>query len=422
MRSPRSKVRRREPRRWVLALLGLAVLVAIGYGLSLAALAVNGIPGASYYHVNAVFANADNLVKHNKVRVNGVFVGQISGTHIDGTHAVVELQLDKKLEPLKSGSRVRIRPQSAVGTRFLELYPSRTGTPLADGGTIPLGQTRGEVPLDTVLSQLDRGRRARLHTLLNELGTGMAGRGDDLNAALQDIPPALHDFASVARAIDDDGGLAPFVRGTQGAAAAADPVRFDIADGFDPEQRTLQPFVTESASVQRALDVAPDTLRTARAGLRETSPLLRALDGFTSAATPALVIGRGALTSTSALLRDGRPGLRAVPVTLPLLRPATPATLGALKTLRPVLPRIDAATAALNPVLTELAPRECDLQTWTHNWASATSWGDENSNFLRFDLVAPDQTSLSSNGGSGPGIFRDAYPEPCEAPNQKPSR
>ena len=45
---------------------------------------------------------------------------------------------------------------------------------------IPVGQTSSTIPIDLVNSVLRRPYRERLRLIVNELGTGLAGRPDDL--------------------------------------------------------------------------------------------------------------------------------------------------------------------------------------------------------------------------------------------------
>jgi ABC-type transporter Mla subunit MlaD len=251
---------------------------------------------------------------------------------------------------------------------------------------------------------------------------GFSGRGEDANRALRDFPDALRSASRVARAIERVGGLGPFVASSQAAANAADPVRTDIAEGFSSGQRTLGVFATHGANLERTLDEAPLLLRSATAELPHTSQLLRAVRDFSRAAVPALTIGRGALSDTSELLRAGRPGLRAAPGALNLLRPATPAVLGLMRALDPVLPPLQTALQASLPPVRELAPRGCDLHRFVANWASILSWGNDFSNYLRYNVVSPDTTSAGGNPGPRVGIFASPYPRPCEYDSKKVPR
>jgi hypothetical protein len=72
----------------------------------------------------------------------------------------------------------------------------------------------------------------------------------------------------------------------------------------------------------------------------------------------------------------------------------------------------DALHSSLDP-LTELAPRGCDLHRFTANWASILSWGDSFSNYLRYNVVSPDETSIGGVPARRLGIFSSPYPSPC---------
>ena len=46
---------------------------------------------------------------------------------------MVDLLLDPALRPLRSDTRLRVRPRSPIGVRFVELSPGTHGRPLAEG-------------------------------------------------------------------------------------------------------------------------------------------------------------------------------------------------------------------------------------------------------------------------------------------------
>jgi virulence factor Mce-like protein len=404
----------------------LAALGAVGVACALALLAIGylspkGIPGRSYYNLHARFTNADNLTASYQVRIGGRLVGQVLDPKVRDGQADVRLQLNPAIAPLRSDSTLRVRPRSPVGVRFVELNPGTKGTPLKEGDTIPASQTSATVQLDEVLGALDADHRRKAATLLNELGKGFLGRGEDLNAAIGAAPPTLRNLAAVGGALNArTGAIEGFVSGSNAAAAAADPVRSDIGRGFEPEARALAPFAKEGDAIRSLLDVAPRDLSSVRVGLAQTTPFLHELERFAAEARPALASGRTAFADTSALLRESPPGLQAADKTLRLAQRAVKPTLALTSTIQPVLPLVDDTLTSSLPILGQLAPRDCDLRRFFDNWADTLAFGDGYSNYLRFNV----EGSLESVQGwtdntKLPGQFSSAYPAPCAPDHQK---
>ncbi|HYF25031.1 MAG TPA: MlaD family protein [Baekduia sp.] len=405
----------RGAQRAALVLLGCAT---VAFGALLAYIgyeAPNSVPGRGYYTVQAEFQRADNLAAHYQVRVGGRLIGQVLNPRVRGGRALVDLQLKKDVKPLLSDTRLRVRPRSAIGVRFVDVQPGSRGRPLRDGETIPASQTSASLPLDTTLDVLDTKRRARLKTLLDKLGAGTAGRGEELNVAFGKGGELFGGLDDALTPLNRrPGAVEGFVAGIEGLAAAADPIRGDIAAGFRPEADALRPFAEHGDAVRATLDEAPPTLATARDQLPPTSALLARTASFARAAAPTLQRAPRALRETSSLLRTARPPLRAADETLQLAGRAVDPALDLLRTIRPVLPVADDALLDGLPFVGTLARHGCDITMFGRNWADATATGNTGGQFLRLVLVRPGKEQLAgTDTPDRSGIFSSPYPEPC---------
>jgi ABC-type transporter Mla subunit MlaD len=402
----------------------LATLGGIGVAVAILLLYIgynspSGIPGRSYYNLQAAFDNADNLTSSYQVRIGGRLVGQVLRPRVEDGKAVVDLQLDPKIKPLLSDSTLRVRPRSPVGVRFVELNPGTHGHPLGEDGRIPSSQTSATVQLDQALGTLDADRRKKAQVLLNELGVGFAGRGDDINAAQKAAPPALRNLTAVAREVNARrSSVEGLVHGADSAAAAADPVRDAIATGFRPEARALQPFIRERDALRSTLTTAPASLRAVQSGLARTAPLLTSLERFGKEATPAFRQARPSLSEADRLLASAGPGLDAARKTLGFAQDAVNPTLALLKTVDPVLPDIENVLGATKPILDELAPRGCDIHKFMGDWAESVAFGDGFSNWLRFNFINTPESIQGYPKKNQPGIWQSPYPAPCEVDRQ----
>jgi virulence factor Mce-like protein len=374
--------------------------------------APQSIPGRSYYTLHALMKNAANLEDHYDVRIGGLLAGQVLSTTVRNHLADVEFQLSSAFAPLRSDSRIEIRLRSAIGVRYVEIIPGTNGTPLANGATIPASQTSSPVDLDQVLATFDPQTRARTRDLLAELGTGVAGQGQAVNSVLGSAPGFLSSLGSVSAAINARAGaMQALISSSQGAAAAVDPVRDNLANGFRPVAQALSPFAVQRANVQATLEHAPLTLSELNSGLPAVTALVAQVQGLAQAATPTLAVAPAALNQTTALLRDAGPSLRSTNATLHLVQSAVSPTLGFLKAAQPAFPQINEALASALPIVRYAAPRSCGLSDAFTGWSNIMKFGTAYDNFIRFTIT---ETSTIVAGQPGAPSLSNPYPAPCQ--------
>jgi ABC-type transporter Mla subunit MlaD len=400
-----------------LGLLGLGMalgLVWVGFN------APNAIPGRSYYYLYANFKHADNVTAHYQVRVDGKLDGQVLDPHVEHGLAVVKLQMDPSVAPLRSDTTAIVRPRSAVGVRYVELTPGLHGRPLRSGDTIPASQTSSTTQLDDVLSTFDPITRHNTQLFVKSFGKGLAGRGGDLSSTLGAAPSFLTGARDVLGAVADrTGATANVIRGAGTLATTADPVRDQIALGFRPEANALQPFADRSATLHDALSQAPPTLGELQSQLPSVQQMAAELGGFARAIRPALHAAPRSLSETSALLAEARPGLVAARRVLDTAGKAVPPVLDLLATVRPVLSPIDQTFKSSTPILNVLGLHGCDFVRFGTYWTSMQSFGNSAGNVLRFNIVSPDVSSVYGQTKPTDGVFSDPYPAPCVAGHEK---
>jgi ABC-type transporter Mla subunit MlaD len=407
----------RAAQRAGLVVLGVATMAFGAFLAYVGYKAPDSIPGRSYYTLRAEFSRADNLSEHYQVRMNGRLIGQVLNPRQDGGRALVDLQLKSDAGPLLADTRLRVRPRSAIGVRFVEVTPGTRGRPLPNGALIPASQTSASLPLDDAGGILDHRRRAKLRTLLVELGDGTAGRGEDLNTAVGKGDAFFAGLASALAPVNHrPGATAGFVAGLEGLSAAAAPVRRTIAEGFRPEAQALRPVAAHAGDVHATLERAPGALDAARTQLPPTRALLVQTAAFARAATPTLRLAPRALKPVSALLREARPSLRDAEATLHLAGRVVDPTLDLLRVMRPVLPSADTTLADSLPLVSELARHSCDITMFGRNWADATAHGDAGGQFLRLAFVRPGPEQLAGLGKADKSmIHQNSYPAPCRS-------
>src|SRR3954451_24656753 len=161
-----------------------------------------------HYKVRAIFDNAGFVIPGEDVKVAGVKVGKIDSLDVtDDFKAVVVLDIkDKGYQDFRRDAECTVRPQSLIGERFVECEPTQAHQANApeepaleqikDGPgkgqyLLPVDQTSKPVDLDLINDVMREPERTRLSIILNDLGTGVAGRGRDLNDVIRRANPAL---------------------------------------------------------------------------------------------------------------------------------------------------------------------------------------------------------------------------------------
>ena len=115
-------------------LIGAVTLLVIIVAVFLAYNANQGLPFVPTYDLRAELPSGAKLVRGNEVRAGGFRVGlvdQINPKVVekDGkstTIAVVDLKLDKAVDPLAKDTTIEVRPRSALGLKYVELVPGKS--------------------------------------------------------------------------------------------------------------------------------------------------------------------------------------------------------------------------------------------------------------------------------------------------------
>jgi ABC-type transporter Mla subunit MlaD len=187
----------------------LTLIVAVGIG-AVAALAIERLSGGGPrgYLVRAVFDNSSFVIPGEEVKVAGVTVGTIHAVQLSPQNkAVLVLQItDRQFEPFRADAHCEIGLESLLGEQFVQCTPTQPrapGVPLApplpavasgpDRGehVLPVQNTTTPVGLDLINNITRLPQQERLRLIIAGLGAGLAGNGQELNAALMRADPAL---------------------------------------------------------------------------------------------------------------------------------------------------------------------------------------------------------------------------------------
>ena len=263
------------------------------------------------------FDNAFGLVEQGDFRIGGVTAGQTSAFEVVKVdeRAVAEVEA-KVTEPgfadLREDASCEIKPQSLIGEYYVDCQPGESDKRLpTDGsGMVPVEQNFSTIPPDLVNDIMRRPVRERLRLILSELGTGLAGRPEDLAEVLERAHPGLRETSRVLRILGDQNDVierfirdadtvvneleqnkkdvARWVTASADAAEVSATRRAELAETF----RKLPTFLDELRPTMRALGETADQQTPLLVDLRKAAPDLneffRRLGPFSKASLPAL--------------------------------------------------------------------------------------------------------------------------------------
>jgi ABC-type transporter Mla subunit MlaD len=380
--------------------LGLVVALLPWVVIGLVRAATND-EAKSHYLVRAIFDNASTLVVGEDVKVAGAPVGIVSDMDVTpDKRAAVTLRIDDEgFTPFKRDASCIIRLQGLIGERFVECEPGSADSPrlqkIDDGDgkgerLLPVANTSSPVDLDLLNNIMRLPYRQRFAILLNELGTGLAGRGDELNEVIHRANPALRETDKVLSILaGQNRALARLAEDSDRALAPLTRERERLAHFIVAANQTGQATAERRGDIARGIHRLPDFLHQLRL-------LMVDLEGVADQGTPLL-----------SDLGDAAPDLgrliRAQGTLADAARDAFPSLGDALERGRPALIHARPLIQDLGRLGKQLAPVSVDLDELTKSLddtgaierindflyyvALATNGFDSLSHYLRAGLV-----------------------------------
>ncbi len=277
-------------------------LVAVAAGAIVTMGSGSGRGGGSYT-VRAIFDDAAFAVGGEDIRIAGAPVGTISSLSVciprrqscaPGTayKAAVTFTINRAgFTPFHANATCAIRPQSLIGEKYVDCNPGTAAAPPlrrirsgpgAGEYYLPVTNTNSPVDTDIVQDIYREPVRQQFALIINELGTGLAGRGSDLNAVIHRADPALGYTDQVLQI------LARQNRQLAQLAQDSDTVLTPLArDRQALQQWVIQANRTSVASAARATDISA-SFHLLPSFLRQLHPLMTDLGSLADQATPDL--------------------------------------------------------------------------------------------------------------------------------------
>jgi virulence factor Mce-like protein len=353
----------------------VTVLIAV-IAVFLAYNANGGLPFVPTKELKVNIANGSNLVVGNDVREGGFRVGVVydikpielpSGQ----TGAQLILHLDKARSRVPVDTKASILPQSVLGTKYLSLTLGNSSHTIADGGTMPLGQTTVPVQFDDVFKTFDPKTRGAIQESLVGAGDTLSARGSDLNDTISSLPELLGHLQPVASYLSDPKSqLIPFVDNLDRLMETVSPVAAQNADLFRQMATTFAAIDKQPNNLKATIARSPSTLAVSTQSLKVQQPFLVDLTSLGKDLTPATASLDDALPQINPAIEAGTRTLAQTPS----LNRNLQQVMTALKNLAQspgtniALNGLVSTVNTLNPMVRYLGPYQTVCDDWNYWW------------------------------------------------------
>jgi ABC-type transporter Mla subunit MlaD len=157
------------------------------------------------------------------------------------------------------------RPESLIGEYFVDCNPGTSGPVLKPGSTIPVSHTQSTIPADLLLNTQRLPYRQRFSLIINELGAAVAGRSDDLEAALRRAVPALTETDNLLNLLANDSHtLQDLTRDSDSVITALANNNVQVARFIDEANRTSTATATQDNNLRLTFQNLPGVLEQLR--------------------------------------------------------------------------------------------------------------------------------------------------------------
>ena len=265
---------------------GIGVLTLV-VGLTALGFAGQRTLNKPVHTLSVQFPTASGLVPGSDVFEAGAKIGSISSITpvlgpsgmADDSHAVVQVQIADEDWPLHAGLTAGIRPKSLLGEKYVDLHDG-PATASAYDATQTLQASADSVPveLDQFINSLDPATREAARILIDDVGAGLGGRGQDLNQAIQTGRANLQNLAVTGQTLNNrDPDLDRILVGLDGVLSkiSQDDQLVQMQQLIDNGQQTLNAIEAERVSFSRAFVDSATALTELNTALDSAVPNLR---------------------------------------------------------------------------------------------------------------------------------------------------
>jgi phospholipid/cholesterol/gamma-HCH transport system substrate-binding protein len=316
--------------------------------------------GTDFFELKAEFSTAQSVTpgQGQTVDIAGVPVGEIKRVDLEDGRAIVIMSIRHKYTDLvKRDATMLLRPKTGLKDMVVEMDPGTIGAPRApEGYTIPVSQTRPDVNLDEILSNLDRDTRDYLRLLVAGGGEGLKNNGRGFANAFRRFEPLNRDVAKLTKLLAERRkNLGRLIHNLQLLVTEVGTKDKDLAELVVSQNAVFEAFANQDKNLRETFRLLPDTLRTTNSALAKSDelssllgPTLRKLRPGARALDNAQKATADFARATIPPIRDQvRPFAREAQPAARILRPAT-------RDLARIVPRLRESFNVLNTLFNAL--------------------------------------------------------------------
>jgi ABC-type transporter Mla subunit MlaD len=303
--------------------------------------------GSSSSSFDVIFDDARGLIGGQLVKVAGATAGSIQnvvvvkqGSGADTSYkAKIAATISSQFMPFRANATCTIRPQALIGENYVQCDPGSAPAAILRGvggqpPTVPVQNTSEPVSLLDLFDIFNVPTRERLALIVDELGIGTAGEGQNFNAILYRANPTLKLVENVIGILSrQNAQLASIIDATDTIAQQAASHTGDLQNFLTQAAELTSTTAGHSGSLEAAINRLPGLLSAAQPALEQLdvvahdgTPLLQQIDTavpylnkvstdlgpFVSAAKPGLHELSAALTKAIPAVKGAVPLVKAV--------------------------------------------------------------------------------------------------------------
>ncbi len=346
----------------------------------------------------------------DEVRFKGIPAGQISGVALHGNQPVITVQLQSSFGRIYRNATAELRPNTPLQDMYLDI--TSRGTPSAGlaraAEPISPTQTSTSVSISDVLDVFHSSQRVRLSELLDDLGNGLADRGQALRNAFVELVPFVVQAGRITQQLNLHSRLTAQLVHNLGVLTTtlgqqANEIRALVVYG----SQSMRTLGVNSTAVKRTVAQLPPTITAADAALSALQRILPSVDGAARSLYPVAARLPRALSDIRSLTRALQPAVialqRPVAELVPLSQALVPVSSALRSSVDTLLPQVPTYNRAVSDV-GECLPSLYGFFAWN---ASMAKFGDARGGAPRGDAVV--------GGDSGGGL---GFKSPFEFPEK----
>jgi virulence factor Mce-like protein len=318
----------------ILLLVTLGLIGAFAFGSTTA-------QGSSNGTFDVIFDDARGLIPGQLVKVAGAKAGTITNVTVTSDFkARIEASIESQFMPFRANATCIIRPEGLIAENYIDCNPGSPPAPILTSQhglppTVPVQNTTEPVSILDLFNIFNLPTRERFQVIVNELGIGTAGEGQNFNDILRRANPALGLARQVIGILNRQRSqLATIVDATNTIAAQAAGHTADLQNFLDKAAALTSLTASHSSNLSLAINRLPGLLGAAQ-------PALSQLDTVALDATPLVNQIHASVPALNRVTNDfgpfvkvARPGLADLGTALKKAIPAVRDTTPVVKTLR----------------------------------------------------------------------------------------